>query len=317
MSHSYLSFALVAFVTSTALHAGAQTREAVDQDSLFRARGWELFSTYQAGRGTEAGTEAGWQAFLMWANAGAADDVDRALESVPLSDEIWESIPRYISSAYLRTKARTHDDLEELLRGLEKKVRAPRQRTAVLYSLAELQQSLARHDQALDIFKQIISLDAHPFYVGVARAAVRTAELLQPGQEAPSFTVESINGDTLALPALRGRYVLLEFWGTWCAPCIPEIPVLRQIWAEYGAGDLTIIGVALDDDADALAGFLKEHEVTWPQVMEPMDRSGEISKSYGVNGVPASYLISPDGTLVAANLRGDGLLAMVRELLEP
>jgi thiol-disulfide isomerase/thioredoxin/uncharacterized GH25 family protein len=121
----------------------------------------------------------------------------------------------------------------------------------------------------------------------------------RPGEAVPDFSVETFAGETVKLSDLRGRYVLLDFWATWCGPCVAELPAVRRIYEAFGASQrLTILGLNLDDDRDHARRFAAERKLDWSQAGLKGRSSDDVLARYAVGTVPAYYLIAPDGTLI-------------------
>jgi len=142
---------------------------------------------------------------------------------------------------------------------------------------------------------------------------------LRRGSPAADFEVASVEGKPIRLADLRGKYVLLDFWGTWCPPCRQEIPFLKKAYEVYGA-KIQFIGITVDDDEETVRQFVKENEIAWPQVIAPSDypRTGIIS-DFNVRGYPSLYLIDPDGRILLGpedqvRLRGERLLETLARL---
>lgn len=121
---------------------------------------------------------------------------------------------------------------------------------------------------------------------------------LQPRAQAPDFEVVTLEGRNLKLSALRGKWVILDFWSTTCAPCLSVIPGLKEIHRTFGSDDrLVMIGFALDDDETAVKQFAESKELGWHQVILPQGFQAPLVKDYKVPGIPTIYLIDPDGTI--------------------
>ena len=126
-----------------------------------------------------------------------------------------------------------------------------------------------------------------------------------------------IDGRAWSGEALRGRVVLVDFWATWCAPCLEELPRLRQLHARQASHGLTIIGVSLDRASPRdFRSWLQRQAITWPQVREPGQYDSPLARTFGVEAIPASYLFDRNGRLHATSLRGDALEARVAALVE-
>jgi cytochrome c biogenesis protein CcmG/thiol:disulfide interchange protein DsbE len=119
------------------------------------------------------------------------------------------------------------------------------------------------------------------------------------GDEAPDFSLVSTDGETVRLSDLRGRPVILNFWASWCVPCIEEFPLLREAAERHADDDLAIVGVIFDDGPEAAAAFMKEHGGTWPALLDP---GMEVAADYAVFGPPETYFIGRDGRIVARQI---------------
>ena len=115
------------------------------------------------------------------------------------------------------------------------------------------------------------------------------------GRPAPNFQYTTFSGQRVSLAGLRGKPVMVNFWGSWCVPCKDEAPVLAQEWQKFQGRGVQFVGVAIWDKTAAAKAFAKSEGATW---LNGMDNNGKIAIDYGVYGVPESYFISRDGTLV-------------------
>ena len=140
----------------------------------------------------------------------------------------------------------------------------------------------------------------------------KTAE----GMTFTDFTIENGNRDgskvSLSDYVGKGRYVLVDFWASWCGPCIAEIPVLVEVYDQYKGDKFELLGVAVWDKRKDTQKSIEMHNVTWSQIFD----TGEIAtKLYGIDTIPHIILFGPDGTIVARGLRGDRLKAKIEEIM--
>jgi peroxiredoxin len=122
------------------------------------------------------------------------------------------------------------------------------------------------------------------------------------GKAAPEFTATSTAGGAVSLEDFRGQYVLLDFWATWCAPCIEQMPKMRALHEQYEDRGLKVIGVSVDQDLEALEEYLKREEPGWLQIADRAQPPGHrLAPNYGVDKLPRLVLIGPDGRIVHPN----------------
>jgi thiol-disulfide isomerase/thioredoxin len=139
---------------------------------------------------------------------------------------------------------------------------------------------------------------------GSSKSAGSSSGTAAPMADEPSVTFKDLQGNNVALSSLKGKVVLVNFWGTWCEPCRGEIPILIKMQQQYGSKGFTVLGVATNDDEKAVDPFIHHtqfnvdgHEMTmnYPIVMG----SDEISTKFGgLLGMPTSFLISRDGKII-------------------
>ncbi len=140
---------------------------------------------------------------------------------------------------------------------------------------------------------------------------------LGDGDVVPNFTVQTLDGKTITLWEHRGKYVLLDFWASWCAPCSREAPFLRAVHDEFGADTrFSMIGLDLDEDIETAKGYVERNQMPWPQGFLGDWPSTSVPDEFGVKAIPAILLIDPEGRLVARNLRGENIAEAVRAALE-
>ena len=139
------------------------------------------------------------------------------------------------------------------------------------------------------------------------------------GNIAPAFTLNDPDGTPVSLADYRGRYVLLDFWASWCVPCREEHPNLVKAYQTYKDHNFTILSVSVDrkDDRSAWLKAVEDDGLVWTNVWEqnPWDDEGT-QRIYDVQSIPQNFLIDPDGKIVAKNLRGTALASKLAELLK-
>lgn len=141
---------------------------------------------------------------------------------------------------------------------------------------------------------------------------LKTAE----GQAFMDFSHPDKDGNTVSFSSVTGKnYVLLDFWAGWCGPCRKENPNLVKLYNEYNAKGFDIFGVSLDRDRKEWLDAIEADGLTWNHVSDISGWENSIAKMYGVQSIPANFLISPEGKIIAKNLRGEELAQKLAELL--
>ncbi len=139
---------------------------------------------------------------------------------------------------------------------------------------------------------------------------------IEVGKQAPNFSSLDLDSNVVILSNFKGRYVLLEFWSSWCGPCISEIPFLVKAYDEYKNKGFEIIGVSLDTNRDTWQKTIKEKNLSWTQISDLKGPQNEIAMLYCVNGIPRSFLINPEGIIIEINLRDSQLTNKLEEIFE-
>ncbi len=141
---------------------------------------------------------------------------------------------------------------------------------------------------------------------------------LKVGDDAPDAVLVTLDGTTHELGKLKGKVVLLDFWATWCGPCVAEIPHLRKMYDKVGSNErFLMFGISLDWDKKLLQKFLEKQNILWPQVFDSDNKKGTVADSYGVIGIPALFLIGPDGKIDAIDPRAQDIPGRIETLLKP
>jgi peroxiredoxin len=135
------------------------------------------------------------------------------------------------------------------------------------------------------------------------------------GVMAPDFTQNDPAGQPVSLSSLRGQYVLVDFWASWCAPCRQENPNVVNAYNAYKDKGFTIIGVSLDQDKAAWEKAILDDKLTWTHVSDLKYFENAVAKTYGIRSIPASFLLDKEGRIIAKDLRGDALAIKLAELI--
>ncbi|MCG9130356.1 redoxin domain-containing protein [Candidatus Poribacteria bacterium] len=132
------------------------------------------------------------------------------------------------------------------------------------------------------------------------------------GQVLPEFSpVVDLDGKPVSLADYRGKLVLLDFWATWCGPCITELPNIKEVYEKYHDKGFEIIGISLDTDEAALHTFIKENRLPWRQVFDGAGRETPLAQQYRVRSIPAQFLMDREGKVISVKARGKRLKDLV------
>lgn len=175
------------------------------------------------------------------------------------------------------------------------------------------------------------SLPAYRDFATRRLEQIRRKESLFAKQVELSFT--AVDGRVVDLRSLRGKVVLIDFWATWCGPCIAELPNIKKVYTDYHARGFEIVGIALEnarlaptDTAEqaaikhaqakqVLTDFTAKHELTWPHYYDGKFWKNDLAVRYGIQSIPAMFLLDREGRLVSTDARGEKLEAEVKRLL--
>ena len=130
---------------------------------------------------------------------------------------------------------------------------------------------------------------------------------LAKGSAFPDFDEKDVMGKPLSIAKYKGKVVLIDFWATWCGPCVHELPNVIKAYEKHHDKGFEIIGISLDQDKEKLTKFTKEKNMTWQQYFDGKGWGNKLAVKYGVQSIPATYLLDGGGKIIGKDLRGEAL----------
>jgi peroxiredoxin len=150
----------------------------------------------------------------------------------------------------------------------------------------------------------------------ITGAGLGVSAQIRVGQPAPDLSLPDGDGHPVQLSSMKGSVVLIDFWASWCGPCRMNNPHLVKFYNKYRTQGLQILGVSLDENGDAWRGAVGQDHLSWLQVNDNKGWNAPSAAAYGVNSIPASFLVDKEGIVRGVNLVGWGLESKVKTLLK-
>lgn len=135
-------------------------------------------------------------------------------------------------------------------------------------------------------------------------------------QQAPEILMPDANGNQVSLSNFKGKYVLVDFWASWCGPCRNENPNVVAAYNKYKDKNFTVLGVSLDQDKEAWLQAIKKDNLTWTHISDLKQWESAAVPAYGIEGIPFNVLLDPQGKIIASGLRGEDSISKLEEVLK-
>jgi thiol-disulfide isomerase/thioredoxin len=208
--------------------------------------------------------------------------------------------------------------MDEAIHGFERELRGVRLRSP--NPTIDFALELASRAQLADNFaasRSIIERLSSAFFLNPYVSTLcenRLVRLELANQQAPKISVDDFQGKSVDIVGFQGKVLLIDFWATNCGPCLEEFPVMKQLYSEYHAKGLEIIGISLDEDREVVEAFQQKWKLPWRMALSSAD-GGATRKRYRARTVPTSYLVDRKGRIVRIDVRGHNLRRSLEQLL--
>jgi thiol-disulfide isomerase/thioredoxin len=229
-----------------------------------------------------------------------AEDRDGALSilvGAHLSTGDFTPVPGILQQRYDLQSKKSDANLQlimtEIARPFIESAIVSNQRDAAKAFITKVKSDLTSHPQAAQVGQFLDQLGADLYLPGVGD----TMEI--------AFT--DLEGNEIDLAKMKDKVVLVDFWATWCGPCVAEMPNVVAAYEKYGEKGFEVIGISLDDNKDSVEKFVGDNQMAWPHYFDGKGWENELAQRFGIRSIPATFLVGKGGKIVASNLRGQAL----------
>lgn len=258
---------------------------------------------------TDAPLQAEWEALMK-----AFKETEEYKKYARINDEVQQEFLKK-NSASPKLKAKQQAALFEAIQVIAAKenYRKKEVLTSLIYDYCGLLTT-----QQLELLCASLDASLHEsYYLTKVRKYIAQENLLANGQLAKDFTAQDLSGKSVSLSDFKGKYVFLEFSASWCSWCKKEIPYIRKAIEALKDKNIVFITLMMDDKRERWEQDVKKQNITWLNLSDLKGmRHSQIAKDYNVSGIPASFVINPDGVIIDRDLRGDRILQQLKEYVK-
>ena len=241
--------------------------------------------------------------FLENSNISINGDID-ALDKVKVIGSKEDSLFR----------SYTTNDIFDKEKGMEIMLNYPQYNYSAMVAYYQFQYHNISTDTLqyiIDSFSDCVKKSVYFNHLVKLHNSIKRVAILQP---APDFSLPDIDGNIIELSSFKGKFVLIDFWASWCAPCRESNSVLIESYKRFNKRNFTIIGVSVDKNKERLLEAIETDSLSWTN-LSALKGWGSVSNLYGVKAVPQNYLLNPDGIIIDKNIEIDILIEKLNEIL--
>jgi peroxiredoxin len=189
----------------------------------------------------------------------------------------------------------------------------PKSVAGAYFVTTEYNYSVGELDSIYNAFDSVIK---NSIYVRKIKESIDAIKRTAVGQIAPEFEMATANGKNVSLSSLRGRYVFVDFWASWCAPCRAENPTIVKSYKQFKGKDFEILGVSLDDSKQDWLTAIRKDKLPWTHISDLKGWESSVVPLYGIRGIPSNFLMDKEGKIIARDLHGDQLQKKLEEIFK-
>ena len=250
-------------------------------------------------------------AFLMWSNVGDINKIKSAINLMDKKANYWKSLLNSLRTVYLQNDQRTN--LISLLLQINKVNKSRKIQSSINYQLGDIYYRDDSLKMALEYFKNVIEIGIDTNDITNSNRFMYEIENLSIGDFAPNINTFDLNNKPYSLKSNNQKYQLIDFWATWCGPCLPEKKYLKEIHEKFG-DKMNIISISLDVSKEELVEYLNKNDLPWTQIYDPGKWDSEIAIKYNISSLPKNFIIDPNGKIIGKRLRKKDLVDKVSQI---
>jgi|TARA_E500000331_G_scaffold346288_1_gene384990 thiol-disulfide isomerase/thioredoxin len=224
-------------------------------------------------------------------------------EEKPPFEEVYKKMDSEVRAALKKDRSEGLKELERVGNLLSKDYPKEFMPYAMLHAFARMTPD---KEKSLKILKGLAELDeSDPKIAKVVSQARGELKKMEALGKPLKMKFTALDGREVDLSMMKGKVVLIDFWATWCGPCVREIPSVKKTYEELHSKGFEIIGISMDSDKGKLEDFLAKNDMSWPQFFDGKGWKTSLAQEHGISSIPAMWLVDKEGNLVDQNARSD------------